>query len=248
MKIPLIGATILLGLMMASRADAASILYSTTDLGTGYQLQSRASGQVYGVAGLLGVDYAFDKSPVTSINLGPDYFGNGEYQMLSMQNGTYQVGYNNFHSPGVGVFLYPTFEGAYSGWFIRPGGYPPSPVSDINSQGQVVGTSLYASGQTNTYAAFSDVNDNAHNVAADTSVKDNLNNYIATIPGVSLTSALKIDDLGRIVAVGDNGHDYLLTPSALGPAATVPEPSTAMMFGVVGSFLGLRSIRRRWSR
>jgi PEP-CTERM motif len=62
---------------------------------------------------------------------------------------------------------------------------------------------------------------------------------------VGLTSAFKIDDLGRILAQGSDGHDYLLTPTALGSPETVPEPSSVMVFGVVGSLLGLRSIRRR---
>ena len=94
------------------------------------------------------------------------------------------------------------------------------------------------------YAAFSDVNGQSHGF--DAPVVDNLNTYIAPIPGVTLTSAVKIDDLGRILTRGSDGHDYLLTPDALGPAATVPEPTTLMMLGLVGTTIAFRSIRRRW--
>jgi hypothetical protein len=72
-----------------------------------------------------------------------------------------------------------------------------------------------------------------------------LNNYIQTIPGVTLTSPVTIDDLGRIIAVGSNGDDYLLTPLALGPPATAPEP-TAFALLTVGS--AALAIRRRFRR
>ncbi len=235
-----------LSLLSAVSTQAAPI-YTTTDLGAGYQLQAGAGGQVYAVAGANGAGYAFDKSPVTSIDV-QSYLDDGSPQFLTLQNGTHQVGYNYGYSPVLGSFLYPTGEGFSGGWFIQPGDHPPSPVSDINSQGQVVGTSRYLEG--GYYAAFSDVNGRSHNFSADASVVDNLNNYIATIPGITLTSALKIDDLGRIIAGGSNGDDYLLTPVALGAASPVPEPSTALMLGLFGSLVVLRSIyrnRRGWS-
>jgi hypothetical protein len=118
---------------------------------------------------------------------------------------------------------------------------------DVNSQGQYVGTSLYY-GKAGTYAAFSGLDGRSHDFSDTAQVADNLNSYIATIPGVTLTSALKIDDLGRILAQGSDGHDYLLTPTALGSPSTVPEPSTALMLGLVGTLLGLRTIRRKWRR
>jgi hypothetical protein len=158
MKIPLISATILLGLMATPRAASASILYSTTDLGTGYQLQTNGSGQVYGVNGSLGVDYAFDKSPVTSINLRTDNL-DGSIQFLTMQNGNHQAGYINNQVYSAGLILYPTLVGANSGWFIQSNVlFNGSPVSDINNQGQVVGISQYSVGQVRSYAAFSDPN------------------------------------------------------------------------------------------
>ena len=82
----------ILGLLAATEVEAG-ILYSTTDLGHGYQLQSGAGGQDYGVTGSNGVTYAFDKSPVTSLNV-QTQFPNGTEQHLTMQIGSYQVGYN----------------------------------------------------------------------------------------------------------------------------------------------------------
>ena len=242
MRTQIIVATAILSLVAATRAVAAPI-YTTTDLGAGYQLQAGAGGQVYGVTGAGGAVYAFDKSPVTSIDV-QTVLPDGTFHFLTLQNGTHQVGYNDGYSYPAGLILYPTFMSINSGWFLTPYRNISSPVSDINGQGQVVGTSQYLLGQSSTYAAFSDPNGRTHSF--DDSAMNDLNNYIATIPGVSLTSAVKIDDLGRIIAIGSNGDDYLLTPTAIGPASPVPEPSAAMLLGLVGTLLGLRSIRQRW--
>jgi PEP-CTERM motif len=237
-------ALLLAAIGLTSSAPAASIttLYSATDLGAGYTLESNSGGQDYGVANSDGsVVYAFDKSPVTTID---DRIDGGahaySYTEFTMQNGQYRAGYNFDYGGGLtfGIY-YPTFEAWSNGWYLPQGS---SPVSDINSHGQVVGMSqIY--GTSEYYAAFSDVNGQSHGFGAET--VDNLNNYIQTIPGVTLTSAVKIDDLGRIIAVGSNGDDYLLTPLALGPPATAPEP-TALALLAVGS-AGL-AIRRRFRR
>ncbi len=246
MKIALFGAATILGLLAASRAEAA-ILYTTTDLGTSYQLLTTTSGQDYGVTNSNGsVSYAFDKSPVTKIDVeGTSGFGAG-YYVLAMQSGFYQVGYNVSEStpgPNVPGFT-PSFEGLNHGWNTTG---LPLPVSDINLHGQVVGTGDSSPLGSGTYAAFSAVGEQSHGGGFGFIV-DNLNNYIASIPGVTLTSAVVIDDLGRIIAFGSNGHDYLLTPNALGAPATVPEPSTWLIFGLAGSLFGLRSVRRQWGR
>jgi hypothetical protein len=239
-----IKAALILALTASARAEG-STLYSTTDLGPGYQLQADAGGRVHGVANSDGsVVYAFDKSPVTPISERIDGGSHAySFTQYTMENGPFKVGYSYDYGGGLSgtqhyAINYPTFEPWSNGWFVSPG---ISPVSDINSRGQVVGNSLYWNG--GSYAAFSDVNAQSHGFGA--AVADNLNTYIATIPGVSLTSAMKIDDLGRIVALGSDGHDYLLTPVGLGPASTVPEPTALMMLGLAGAAVGSRSIRRK---
>jgi hypothetical protein len=253
MKIATVGAVLLLGLLTATKAEAASILYTTTDLGTSSQTLVGAGGEQYGTTGLNGVIYAFDKTPVTKIDIGGFNVLDNYSYLLTMQAGNFQVGTAHDHpGPGSPFASYPSFLSNSASWLTDSSAVP---VSDINIQGQVVGVgnllSVTASGyvvSSGTFAAFSAVGLKDHTGGGPDYVVDNLNNYIATIPGVYLTSAVAIDDLGRIIADGSNGHAYLLTPETLGPPATAPEPSTVLIFGVAGSLFGLRSIRRRWGR
>jgi hypothetical protein len=216
----------------------ASVLYSTTDLGASYQLKSNAGGEIYGVTNATGqVVYAFDKSPVTPIHLQTNDSVHDAYTVLTMQNGSHQVGYTFDNL--LGQFAYvPTFEPILNGWQT----YTVSPVADLNGNGQVVGKSInFTTGLY--YAAFSDVNGQSHGYNA--AITDNVNNYINSIPGVTLTSAVKIDDLGRILASGSNGDQYLLTPVGLGQPVTIPEPSSIISFCLVAEFLRRHSIRRK---
>jgi hypothetical protein len=164
--------------------------------------------------------------------------------VLTLQNGSYKVGYIYGDILFDGKWKWPTFEGATFGWATRdfPGLH--SPVSDINTLGQVVGTSLLGNVTTDTFAAFSAPG--LQNHGGDAALVDNLNNYIKSIPGVSLTSAVLIDDQGRILAKGSDSHEYLLSPTALGPAATVPEPPAWMMLILASGLFGVRSVRRGW--
>ena len=154
MKSVIINATTLLAVLTITNVEAAT-LYRSIAPTPSYQLEANASGQVYGVANSNGsVVYAFDKSPVTSINVGPTYFGDDQSQYLTLQVGTHQVGYNSGISPILGVFLYPTGQGFSGGWFTNQ--FPVldnPPVLDVNSQGQYVGISQFY-GKAGTYAAF----------------------------------------------------------------------------------------------
>jgi hypothetical protein len=246
---------ILLGLLLYSSTNArATALYNVTDLGENAQLQTESNGHLSGITVDGGdVTYAFQKSPVTLLNeWSPLSNHNSAYRLITMENNGHRVGYERDYSSATGDINYPTFSSFSRGWYTRSG----SPVLDLNMLGQAVGTSegiLFPSDSplhgVSTFAGFSDVNGQAHisvgpNYSGGASRIDNLNFYIDPIPNVYLTSAIKIDDLGRILTVGSDSHNYLLTPVELGTAATVPEPTTLMLLGLVGSCLGIRRLRR----
>ena len=240
-----ISATLLTWAMAATPSDAGAILYNLTNLGSsGYQFQTNADGSDYGVtSNSTGVTYAFDKSPTATISQGVAGTGqSAEYSILTLQNGAFKAGYSVDANPddppntptGVHYFKYPTFESPKNDW-IGGADYIPM-LADMNKLGQVVGASLIKGkgyyDQNAYYAAFSAPGVQAH--GGDASIVDNLNNYIAAQPGMSLGWANAIDDLGRIIAAGTNGY-YLLTPVALGDAATVPEPTAVATLGLGGA-------------
>lgn len=100
----------------------------------------------------------------------------------------------------------------------------------LNNAGQVVGWSEIADG---THHAF----------LYDKGIMEDLNTLIPPTSGLNLDTAVGIDASGRIVALGtdDSGvtHEYLLAP------ATVPEPSTLALFGLVAGGLVVRYQLRR---
>lgn len=234
--------------LVVAREATADPLYSVSDLGTGVTFQSDTSGMVSTLTGQNGAVYAFDKSPVTSINERQYDSMREWYTQNTMQIGNFKVGYRMEYLEGQPIY-YASFAPDWSDW-TTPSFSGQRIVSDINVKGQVVGTgylNYYTQPSIDPkfvpFAAFTDVGMKLH--GKDASVADNLNNYITPIPNVTLTAATNIDDLGRIVADGSDGHVYLLTPTALGSAVPVPEPSSAVVFAVVGSALGLHALRRR---
>ena len=95
-------------------------------------------------------------------------------------------------------------------------------ANGVNSSGTIVGEAYTVGGVNN---AFVDSD----------GLMTNLNSLVS-LPGVTLSDATGINDLGDIVANGTNGQAYLLTP--------IPEPSTfAALIG--GAAYGVATIRRR---
>lgn len=225
----------LLTLLCGFRAQAG-VIYSTTDLGTGYQLQSDGNRYVSVANGANNVQYLFDKSPNQLLQeYIPGGSHEGDFTMYTISNDSGEVGYKQWsHGSIEGTILFPTFSPWYGAWFTKSS----YPVADMNIHGQVVGRSDVFG------AAFSDINHTLHGDPLDREA-DDLNHYINPIPDATLTSALWIDDLGQIVAQSSDDHYYLLRPLELGPPQTVPEPTTLTILACVGAMLGIRSLRRK---
>ncbi len=245
------------GLSIAGNADAAS-MFNVTNLGGNYTLQQDASGTVQSVTSGDGArTYAFVKSPVTDIDQYVKENGGhlGDYSVNLLRNGADVTGVVFSER---GSLPQPTFAplnaGLLSGWYTYGSRTPPTgidgslPVADINARGEFVGKSLwYPNADNRTYAALTDPTGNLY--GWNVPVSDNLNNYIASGLGINLTAAIKVDDLGQIIAQGTlNGApgDFLLTP---GEAPTpAPEPSALALLAIGATALGVRSARRRRKR
>jgi hypothetical protein len=228
MRLCAIVATIFSLVSLGTTANADP-LFSVTDLGKGYHLQADPSGYVHSLTNSDGsATYVFDKSPVT-VTYEPN-----KQDPLGLDNlvGTYTFKSGPF---SVDTYHYSNNELVWSsvGWV---GSFDTPPVHDINVLGQVVGLDRF------TLPGMQHLKPDDGPLYGG----DLLDNYIPQVPGLTLLKdALKIDDQGRIVAEDWNGHDYLLTPLALGAPATVPEPTTLMVFGAVAIAIGVRSLHRR---
>ena len=223
-------------------------MFSVTDLGSSYTLQQNSSGAVQTVTSGDGSQvYAFAKSPVIQINQTTDI---GHYPSLSttiaFQVGSVQYGYYTFITPIRGEYSTPFSIG---GNLINPdGGWSNGSITDGNAKGQFIGTA-YVYGPAS--AAFSFPNGSLSAFGPSSPAVLNyyyLNEYIAQNLGVNLTSAVKIDDNGDIIAEGtQNGKDQYFLLNLNAAPTTAPEPSAFLTLGIgAAAFCWVR--RRRLSK
>jgi hypothetical protein len=219
----LVMAALFLGVIVSPRANASPLYYTLTDLGTSDTLQTDANGDTYGVTNAAGtVTYALDKTPVTE-SVGPMIYPiyGGYYRVTTFQ--TQGGSYTDMESwSASGNYRNDPFIG---------------PVTSVNIQGSMIGPSFGGLGllaHLPGYGLYEGL------------LGQSVYTPPATVPASQFhfTSGQVIDDLNRIVADGNDGHDYLLTPTSLGTPQTVPEPSTLIVFGLVAAALMAHHARR----
>ncbi len=242
-----------LTMAIATSANAAS-MFNVTDLGSNYTLQQDSSEAVHSVTSGDGSQtYAFEKSPVTQINESPDNQRDINTQNYHttylLENGTFKTGYSWGNVSGSGSLYVPANFYILGDWGTRGNAFGgPLPVSDLNSQGEIVGTSN--ANYRGTFAAFS-APDGSEHISADgkSLASNNLNDFIASDLGVHLDSAVKVDDMGRIIASGmldGKLEDFLLTPDGLSSTPIpAPEPTTLVVLAVGITALFVRSVHQR---
>ena len=133
------------------------------------------------------------------------------------------VGYAYNTSGHILAFSYSNGTATYLG-SLGDGSY--SEAWGINTAGMIVGSTVTNTGYDDAF------------IYSSTQMVDL--NSLVSLPGVTLTVAYAINDLGQIAAADAFGHTYLLT------LAAVPEPSAdAAIFGMV--VLGFAAYKRRRS-
>lgn len=252
-----LGSLLPLTLLAAIQAQAnADAMFQVTSLGNGYSLNTDSDVRATTVTSGDGTQiYAFDKSPTVAIDqqvsfrYDPLHYIN-DTQRFYLQNGSIQAGdiqgSVTFLVPYLGDIRVPVVQGAPGGSQEIPflGDWATysnfQPIADLNAHGEVVGTGNFNKLlNLGSFAAFSTPGGGTHepNDSLGAYFDDNLNNYIAKDLGINLTSALKVDDLGRIIAVGSTKNDgygvFLLSPDGLStdPLPT-PEPATWVVLGL----------------
>ena len=205
----------------ATLTPATDTRYTVTDLGsnlnTTFTTQQDSSGAIHSVTSSDGSQtYAFEKSPVsaTTTYSHPDEGYPSPTTVFSSGNMTiYSIGLPN---DAYGNFVPYSVTGPL-GW--GTGIYP---INDINPSGFAVGR-LW--GTTGAFVSY----------PGQLGDQQNLNDLISDAPGVQLSSAVMVDNLGDIIAVGTLNGEYrsfLLTPN--GSPTPTPEPSTLAVWGIMG--------------
>jgi probable HAF family extracellular repeat protein len=148
------------------------------------------------------------------------------YALAINSSGTL-VGYFSDPNSNHGDHAFSYSNGTYTSLGTLPGGGSSS-AEAINNEGVIVGSSSTGSGG---YDAFVYSN----------GVITDLNSVLLQELPTTLESATAINDAGQIVALGDNGDTYLLTPSGSG----VPEPGSASLIALAALCLLSRWRLRR---
>jgi hypothetical protein len=224
-------------------------MFTVTDLGSSYTLQQDSSGTVHTVTSGDGDQtFAFEKAPVTQINqrvnsdVIPGVLGTIYYLF---QVGTNKYGFETYYNPALpnGSESVPLGIPLETGW--HDGGMN-GIISDVNAKGQFVGSGVSLS--SGTFAAFSTPSGGSHSIGdlGGYYYADALNTFIASNLGVNLTSSLKIDDLGDIIAEGSlNGANQYFLLTLNGPPTPAPEPTAILTLGVGIVTLCIHRVRRR---
>jgi hypothetical protein len=203
-------------------------MFIVTDLGSTYSLQQDSSGVVQTVTGESGQVYDFYKTPMTQVDQVTNHPDGGNLISTTIiyEHDSIQVGYSTYLLYQTGLTNQPFSNGVdkYGVNFETFGG---NPISDANIKGMFIGTGIIANFG---FPAFSYPN---NSLGGANLYYNDLNAYIAQSLAINLTSAVKIDDNGDIIAYGtQNGINQYFLLNLVGPPTTAPEPSAFVTLGI----------------
>lgn len=144
-------------------------------------------------------------------------FSNGTFTLLGYLPGGNESDAVAINDEGIIVGWSTTASGATHAFSYSNGvmtdlgtltGLTNSEANGINNSGEIVGYASDATGATS--LAFVDLN----------GTLTDLNTVLSQPIGTTLTNAVALNDSGQIVALGSNGHTYLLSPTSIPPTVT----------------------------
>jgi hypothetical protein len=226
-KVSIAIASVFLCVAVASRAGASPVYYGLTDLGTSDTLLKDANGTIYGVTNAVGTKtYTFQKTPV-EVSIGP--------QVETWTDRERFTWVTTFVTQG-GTYTTTTVHDIGGDYRTVTNGILYGLVNDVNIHGQMVGSAALGLGVIGVPGA---------------SNPEGVPSYAIPLPynnsNFLLESGATIDDLGRILAKGNNGDIYLLTPNQLGSPQTVPEPSAFAMMIVAIIIFKFKNLSNHYS-